>query len=468
VALIVVAVIALRRGYSLPARWRRGAWCCSWLWSVLDAQIVCAAVAAVITAGLVGTIGASPVGSSRGRRGRRGDRRLAAYTHWEAVGEAATVVIEAGRPGRRPGGGAEATFLIWLVPRSSSWGALLARKRRIDDGRPRSTTSGVAKKENAPGYAQNHHGGHADEAGRFRKLTWLTLWAIGRIQYWFRPVRAEHGRPLRRVVPPSRHEMMLFLANYDGGREVSWGFRDQGPRGPVGRVESRQVSRRPACWSWRRDGDRFKRWVRRQRIVAQFWYSRFPRLTTDQIRNNALIHDGLMRAETDTARAARCFGTMPRPDNSIRREWMLIFSRPADPSIHEIRAITFSDAQARTGCGPLEGNLITYGDSRTSSRPVAFVAFSAQASPSASWRRSQHDVGNDGDVSARLPPRHGCRGGSRRHRPVELKEWRWADVDRAGDRAGRERQGRRCLLVYGRNVGECRAVVDDARQDIET
>ena len=70
------------------------------------------------------------------------------------------------------------------------------------------------------------------------------------------------------------------------------------------------------------DGDRFKRWVRRQQVLSQFWYSRFPYLTTDQIRNNALIHDGLARATTDTAARAwlDCFGSTPRPDYAIETD----------------------------------------------------------------------------------------------------------------------------------------------------
>ena len=62
--------------------------------------------------------------------------------------------------------------------------------------------------------------------------------------------------------------------------------------------------------------------MRLQQVLAQFWYSRFPDLTTDHIRTNALIHDGLARARTDTdARAwLDCLGSMPRPDYTIETD----------------------------------------------------------------------------------------------------------------------------------------------------
>src|SRR4029453_13938250 len=37
------------------------------------------------------------------------------------------------------------------------------------------------------------------------------------------------------------------------------------------------------------DGERFKRWARRQQIPTGFWYSAYPALTTANIRANAII-----------------------------------------------------------------------------------------------------------------------------------------------------------------------------------
>jgi Dyp-type peroxidase family len=68
------------------------------------------------------------------------------------------------------------------------------------------------------------------------------------------------------------------------------------------------------------DGDRFKRWVRRQMIPTRFWYSAYPKLTTVAIRRNAAIRLGL-EAPTMTASQAetwlKLFGSAPRPASEI-------------------------------------------------------------------------------------------------------------------------------------------------------
>ena len=77
-------------------------------------------------------------------------------------------------------------------------------------------------------------------------------------------------------------------------------------------------------------GENFKRWVRTKQQIVPFWYSRFPALTTDQIRGNALIHSGVARARTNSEAEEwlRCFGSMPRVDNLIECDEVqaLVFS----------------------------------------------------------------------------------------------------------------------------------------------
>ena len=78
------------------------------------------------------------------------------------------------------------------------------------------------------------------------------------------------------------------------------------------------------------DGDRFKRWVRNQQRPSLFWYCRFPRLSADQIRKNALIHDGLARATTSTESRAwlSTFGSEQRQEYEIEADEVqsLVFS----------------------------------------------------------------------------------------------------------------------------------------------
>src|SRR5438552_3067458 len=53
-----------------------------------------------------------------------------------------------------------------------------------------------------------------------------------------------------------------------------------------------------------KDGDRFKRWARRQQHPTRFWYAAYPALTTLRVRTNAAIRDGFATASTE-ADAAR-------------------------------------------------------------------------------------------------------------------------------------------------------------------
>ena len=63
------------------------------------------------------------------------------------------------------------------------------------------------------------------------------------------------------------------------------------------------------------DGDRFRRWARRQQYPIQFWYSAYPDLKMNQIRRNAAIRQGLtaVRTKADAADWLACFGSEPRP-----------------------------------------------------------------------------------------------------------------------------------------------------------
>ena len=63
------------------------------------------------------------------------------------------------------------------------------------------------------------------------------------------------------------------------------------------------------------DGERFKRWARRQQIPTGFWYSAYPGLTTANIRTNAVVRQGLGAAmtEDEARRWLSLFGSQPRP-----------------------------------------------------------------------------------------------------------------------------------------------------------
>ena len=99
-----------------------------------------------------------------------------------------------------------------------------------------------------------------------------------------------------------RTNKLLFLSNYDGSWESY--LEDFIVRAHTGLS---------AIWSntldfpktdnliegGARDGERFKRWARRQQRATNFWYSAYPNLTTTGIRANAAIRHGLASATTE-------------------------------------------------------------------------------------------------------------------------------------------------------------------------
>ncbi len=188
----------------------------------------------------------------------------------------------------------------------------------------------IARVENAAGYAQNHFiAVTAMKSGGFTKLRLaVAMWGIKQLlRFYCRPGfvldmgTIHYARWLRLA----GSDKFLFLANYDGswesyledfimkahpGQTAAWSNGVGFPR------TSFMVTGGAS------DGDRFKRWVRRQQLPTPFWYSRFPHLTTEQMRNNVLIHQGLMRADTETSARAwlDCFGSTQRPAPSIEGE----------------------------------------------------------------------------------------------------------------------------------------------------
>lgn len=120
-------------------------------------------------------------------------------------------------------------------------------------------------------------------------------------------------------------DKLIFLSNYDGSWESY--LEDFITKAHLGQsaVWSNGVGfpkTRLLLFGGAADGARFKRWVRRQQIPSRFWYTRFPALTTDQMRNNALICEGLAKARTESEAQAwiDLFGSRPRPPAAMEHE----------------------------------------------------------------------------------------------------------------------------------------------------
>ncbi len=70
------------------------------------------------------------------------------------------------------------------------------------------------------------------------------------------------------------------------------------------------------------DGDRLRRWTRRQQYPTLFWYGAYPHLTQARIRLNAAIRQGIALAKTEAEATdwLACFGSSPRPADEVQAE----------------------------------------------------------------------------------------------------------------------------------------------------
>ena len=165
--------------------------------------------------------------------------------------------------------------------------------------------------------------------GVLRRLTFsLAMHVIGSfVRLWFRPgfltdfATIHYARWMRF----SGTDQMVFQSNYDGswesyledfvtkvhgGQTLAWNNAEGFPK-------TRLLWRDGA-----RDGDRFKRWVRRQQVETPFWYAHFPDLTIPQIHMNALVRDGLARARdvSDHRAWLKLFGSVPRKGTELETD----------------------------------------------------------------------------------------------------------------------------------------------------
>ena len=196
----------------------------------------------------------------------------------------------------------------------------------------------IRQAEDPPGYAQNHILVVGEiKPGLLRAFAHaFSLWAIRMIiTYNYRPgfvmnMGTIHYARWWRVPGTNK---TAFYANFNSSWEsyledfitrVSWGQTSVWSNWK-GFPETKYL-----VLSGAEQGDNFKRWVRTRQQIVPFWYSRFPALTTDQIRNNALIHSGVARAKSNSEAEEwlRCFGSMPRVENLIESD--------------EVQAIVFS------------------------------------------------------------------------------------------------------------------------------
>lgn len=337
--------------------------------------------------------------------------------------------------------------------------------------------------EDIPGYAQNHFIATPTlKPGLFRRLTLaLALWGIGTlVTHGFRPgfvlnMGTIHYAKWFRA-PGTRR--LVFLSNYDG----SWDsyLEDFITKAHLGQT---------AAWSncegfpptqgliegGAQDGDRFKRWVRRQQTPSGFWFSRFPHLTTERIRNNALIHYGLTHAHTDSAARAwlACFGSQQRPESMLETDDVqsLVFSGfplhkhalcavlrlPDSPErLREWLNNLIGEFDLAAAVAPSPELAVTFGDAPGGLDRRAAVAFTATGLRKLGL---PDGAGEEGDGLATFPGtfRMGMSGRSRvlGDAQDDLSDlWRWRDVA-IGEQSGSDA----ALMIYATRPEDCEGIL---------
>ena len=112
-------------------------------------------------------------------------------------------------------------------------------------------------------------------------------------------------------------DRLVFFSNYGGSWESYLeDFIAKASEGLTG-VWSNTMGYPRTRWLFldgARDGDRFKRWARRQQVPTLFWYTAYPHLNTIRIRINSRIRRGIASATGNEARDwLSLFGSLPRP-----------------------------------------------------------------------------------------------------------------------------------------------------------
>ncbi|RYH09186.1 hypothetical protein [Tropicimonas sp. IMCC6043] len=163
--------------------------------------------------------------------------------------------------------------------------------------------------------------------GLLRRLTLkIAFWFVGQLAATrFRPgYLGEIGtiHSARWVLLPGT-DKLLFFSNFGGSWESYLeDFITKAANGLTGVWSNTLGFPRTSnlFFEGARDGDRFKRWARRQQRPSWFWYRAYPNKTTGTVRLNAAMRHGLLTAATeDQAREwFELFGSRQRRANSLQ------------------------------------------------------------------------------------------------------------------------------------------------------
>ncbi len=206
----------------------------------------------------------------------------------------------------------------------------------------RQAVDAILQRENFA--AQNHLAAlSVMKTGWLRRFTiTLVFWGVAQlVQRYFRPgFLASLGTiHFARWVTVPKTGDLLFLSNYGGSWESYLeDFITKAHTGLTG-IWSNTVDFPKTANLFQdgaSDGERFKRWARRQQVPTSFWYSAYPGLTTANIRTNAAIRQGLGAAltESEARQFLSYFGSAARPESELES--------------HEIQSLVFGGLDSST------------------------------------------------------------------------------------------------------------------------
>lgn len=370
------------------------------------------------------------------------------------------------------------TFVVaMIVATASLFGVVIAAYlglRRLeganqpDDQPPEmATMTEIATHENRS--QQNHLAGISRmQPGLLRGLTLrIALWVIAQlVAKKFRPgflgeIDTIH---FARWVRLPKTNKLLFFSNYGGSWESYLeDFITKAAFGLTGVWSNTQgfPLTRNLFFSGATDGDRFKRWARRQQQPTRFWYSAYPHLTTRRIRINAALRQGLGHVSTEDEAAAwlGLFGSRVRPATLLETTEIqtLVFGglgkHPAAAAL--LVCLPRSQEAARMWLAALERQ-ITFGDEPPKDR-VLILAFT---------ERGLSRLGLPDETRAAFPVAFRMGMGSPTRSDIladtgddKPADWLWGGPGREVDAA---------LLIYARDTGTLDTAVAGQRDALES
>lgn len=224
------------------------------------------------------------------------------------------------------------------------------------------------------------------QSGLLRRFTLrLSFFSVGLVKYFCRPGFLGANRVIhfaRWLVVPGT-DQMLFLSNYDGSWQGYVGdfvINTAGAKGVtsiwgncLGFPSTRNLFDDGAA-----DRDRLVRWARRQQRPVHGWYTAYPGITTDRVRANAAIRQGL--ANATSAQDARdwlaCFGSAQEPNSSLAFHDIPALAFGSLPRLRHacLLAYSFNESadDVRSWLGLLE-SMASYGEDPERDRAVALA-----------------------------------------------------------------------------------------------